>query len=110
MPRESLLEYFQQGSRPSSEAAVVWHRGYRTIRWSYAELFARATQFAFELTARGILKGDRVLLWAENSGEWIAAFLGCLLHGAVSVPMDVAAGLGSGRRAPGGRGARLAVS
>jgi long-chain acyl-CoA synthetase len=109
MPRESLLEYFQQGSRPSSEAAVVWHRGYRTIRWSYAELFARATQFAFELTARGILKGDRVLLWAENSGEWIAAFLGCLLHGAVSVPMDVAADKSFAQRVSVQAGVRLAV-
>src|ERR1700681_541519 len=91
MFRESLLEYFQPSSRPANEAAVVWRRGYRTIRWSYGELFAAATHFASELRTRGGEKGDRVLLWGENSGEWVAVFLGCLLHGAVSVPMDVTA-------------------
>ncbi len=32
--------------------------------------------------------GDRVLLWAENSAEWIAAFYGCLLRGVLAVPLD----------------------
>ena len=31
---------------------------------------------------------DRILLWAPNSAEWVAAFWGCLLIGAVAVPMD----------------------
>ncbi len=80
MPRTSLLEYFQRDSRPSDEIAVIWRSGYRTIRWPYEELYRAATTFAWELSARGIQKGDRVLLWAENSGWWVAAFLGCMLH------------------------------
>jgi len=39
---------------------------------------------------RGIGQGDRVLIWAENSAEWIAAFHGCLLRGVVAVPLDAA--------------------
>ena len=91
MPRQSLLEYFQPNSRPPREIAVTWRRGYRTIRWTYADLFQAAHQFANHLASRHIAKGDRVLIWGENSGEWLAAFLGCLFTGAVAVPMDAIA-------------------
>ena len=97
MARESLLEYFEQPtrerahSRPEREIAVAWRRGYRMVRWSYAELLRVAAQFAIELEAQGIAKGDRVLLWGENSGEWVAAFLGCMFRGAIAVPMDAIA-------------------
>ncbi len=91
MPRQSLLEYFQLQSRPPREIAVAWRRGYRTIRWTYSELLQTAHQFAKDLASRGIAKGDRVLIWGENSGEWLAAFLGCLFAGAVAVPMDAIA-------------------
>jgi long-chain acyl-CoA synthetase len=91
MPRQSLLEYFQPDSRPPREIAVAWRRDYRTIRWTYSELLQTAHQFAKDLASRGITKGDRVLIWGENSGEWLAAFLGCLFAGAVAVPMDAIA-------------------
>jgi long-chain acyl-CoA synthetase len=91
MPRQSLLEYFQPDSRPPREIAVAWRRGYRTIRWTYAELLQTAHQFANHLATQGIAKGDRILIWGENSGEWLAAFLGCLFAGAVAVPMDAIA-------------------
>ena len=91
MPRQSLLEYFQPDSRPRREIAVAWRRGYRTTRWTYAELLQTAHQFASHLASRGISKGDRILIWGENSGEWLAAFLGCLFSGAVAVPMDAIA-------------------
>src|ERR1700751_425198 len=88
MPRQSLLEYFQPESRPPREIEVAWRRGYRTVRWTYAELLRNVYRFASELASRGVAKGDRVLIWGENSGEWLAAFLGCLFTGAVAVPMD----------------------
>jgi long-chain acyl-CoA synthetase len=109
MGRESLLEYFRAEARPGREAAVVWRRGYRTVRWSWAELRGAAVRFGAALQARGIAKGDRVLLWGENSGEWVAAFLGCMFAGAVAVPMDVTADAGFARRVAGHAGVRLAV-
>jgi long-chain acyl-CoA synthetase len=109
MPRQSLLDYFRSDSRPPSEAAVVWRRGYRTIRWSYADLLGAATRLALKLEACGIEKGDRVLLWGENSGEWVAAFLGCLFRGAVSVPMDMTADREFAGRVAKQAGVRLAV-
>ena len=109
MPPQSLLEYFQPDSRPASEIALVWRRGYRTKRWTYARLLHMAVQFAHELSARGIAKGDRVLLWGENSGEWVAAFLGCIFAGAVAVPMDAIADVSFARRVVQQAEARLAV-
>lgn len=62
MARESLLEYFEAGSRPARETAIAWRRGYRMARWTYAELLRATGNFSAELAARGVVKGDRVLL------------------------------------------------
>ena len=63
-------------------------RGLRHVRWSYEQLVLTARRVAHELESRGIAKGERVLLCGENSPEWVAAFWGCLLRGAVVVPLD----------------------
>ncbi len=109
MPADSLLEYFREDSRPAQEPAIVWRRGYRTVRWSWGDLRRAAVRFAAELQTRGIAKGDRVLIWGQNSGEWVAAFLGCMFAGAVAVPMDVTADPGFARRVAEHAGVRLAV-
>jgi long-chain acyl-CoA synthetase len=109
MPRQTLLEYFQPDSRPADEIALAWRRGYRMVRWPYAELLRTAQQFAHELQARGIAPGDRVLLWGENCGEWVAAFLGCIFSGAVAVPMDAIADQSFARRVAQQAGVRFAV-
>jgi long-chain acyl-CoA synthetase len=109
MARQSLVEYFRPDSRPSNEIALAWRRGYRTVRWSYADLLRVAGKFAAQLQTRGIGKGDRVLLWGENSGEWVAAFLGCLFRGAIAVPMDAISERGFAQRVAQQAGVRLAV-
>ncbi len=47
-----------------------------------------AEGFAQRLAKAGIAPGEKVILWGENRPEWIAAFWGCLLHGAVVTPVD----------------------
>jgi long-chain acyl-CoA synthetase len=88
MRRASLADLIADFRRHGREMAIVHHRGYRMERWSYAELLDTAARFARELAARGIAKGERILLWGENSAEWVAAFLGCALSGVIAVPMD----------------------
>lgn len=109
MSRSSLLEYFRADSRPANDIALVWRRGYRTVRWSYSDVLRVASRFAAELTTRNIKKGDRILLWGENSGEWIAAFLGCIFCGAVAVPMDAIAEKTFAKRVAEQAGVKLAV-
>jgi long-chain acyl-CoA synthetase len=68
----------------------VSYRGVRRHATRYAELATLAGRFAAELDLRGIVAGDRVVLWGDNSAEWIAAFFGCLLRGVLAVPLDAA--------------------
>ncbi|HKY45582.1 MAG TPA: AMP-binding protein, partial [Pyrinomonadaceae bacterium] len=86
--RETLLDFLDDCIDRGDETAVVHWRGLRISRWSYARLAACAFQFARELEARDVGAGDRVLFWGENSPDWIAAFYGCLLRGAIVVPLD----------------------
>jgi long-chain acyl-CoA synthetase len=86
--RQTLLSFLEDCHAVGSETALVHWRGLRIVPWSYARLAATAYQFARELAARNIGKGDRVLFWSENNPEWIAAFYGCLLRGVMVVPLD----------------------
>jgi long-chain acyl-CoA synthetase len=88
MPRPNLLSLFADFQRHSGDVAVVQRRGYRREVWTYAKLAKIAFICEQELKQRGVRTGDRVLLWGPNSAEWMAAFWGCLLRGAVAVPID----------------------
>jgi len=88
MPRDSLISLFANFDRFRSDRAIVSARGYRHTSWTYEQLASNAALFANALKFNGIRANDRVLLWAPNSAEWVAAFWACLLLGAVPVPMD----------------------
>jgi long-chain acyl-CoA synthetase len=85
---QSLVDFVAQYAARGNEIAVRYRRGYRMETWTYARIAEQANRAARELESRGIAKGDAVLLWGENSPEWIMAFFGCLLRGAVTVPID----------------------
>jgi len=81
----TLLDDFRRYGR---QIAVVRFQGNRRRTATYEEIARLAGRFAALLAQRGIGFGDRVLLWGENSAEWIAAFHGCILRGALVVPLD----------------------
>jgi long-chain acyl-CoA synthetase len=81
----SLVEDFR---RHGEQAAIVSRLGLRARTTSYAALARLAGRCARELESRGIAKGDRVIIWGENGSEWLAAFFGCILRGAIAVPLD----------------------
>jgi long-chain acyl-CoA synthetase len=85
---ESLVDFLRKYAANGNEVAVRHRRGYRMETWSYARIVQEASRLARELEFHGIGKGDAVLLWGENSPEWIVVFFGCLLRGAVIVPVD----------------------
>ena len=88
MPRESLAEYVEEFRRYKRDLAFVDRKGYRTVRWTYPRIAETAAQVARELERVGVQKGDRVLIWGEDCGEWVATFYGCVLRGAVAVALD----------------------
>ncbi len=110
MSRENLLSLFQEFERYSADIAFVQRRGYRREAWSYNKLANVAVVCAAELKERGVRTGDRVLLWGPNSAEWTAAFWGCLLRGAVAVPMDDGATLDFAGRVARDAGVKLIFS
>jgi long-chain acyl-CoA synthetase len=81
----TLLDDFRRYDR---EVAVVHYQGIRRRVTTYGEIARLAGRFAALLAKREIGPGDRVLLWAENSAEWMAAFYGCMLRGVLAVPLD----------------------
>jgi len=81
----TLLDDFRRYDR---QIAVVRHQGNRRRATSYGEIARLAGRFAALLAQRGIEQGDRVVLWGENSAEWIAAIHGCILRGVLAVPLD----------------------
>jgi long-chain acyl-CoA synthetase len=86
--RDHLATLLYDFRRFDRQIAVVRYQGNRRKVTTYAELARLAGRFAALLVQRGIGPGDRVLLWAENSAEWIAAFYGCMLRGVLAVPLD----------------------
>ena len=69
--------------------AVALHDDKEPLSWTYAELLDHARRTSAYLAANGIAKGDRIVFWGGNRPEWVAAFFGAQLLGAVVIPIDV---------------------
>ena len=83
-----LLSYINKNLK--SKKNYFYYRGkYRTLFWSFSEVYNYARRFARLLKELKITLGDRVIIKGHNRPEWIVAFLGCLISGAVAVPLDV---------------------
>jgi long-chain acyl-CoA synthetase len=87
MPRRTLLDFFADLATTDGEF-LAYDDGYRTWRYRYAEVAAAARAFAERLDKAGVVKGHAVAIWSENRPEWVIALWGCLLRGAVLVPID----------------------
>ena len=86
--RRHLGTYLEDLAGDQRNLAYVYADGLRTRRITYAELAQLAWQTGAWMQSQGIQPGDRVILWAENSGEWAAVFWACLATGIVAVPID----------------------
>jgi fatty-acyl-CoA synthase len=74
----------QSAQRYADEIALVW--GER--RWTWAELDRRVDALAVALVARGIGKGDRVLVQSKNCNQMFESMFACFRLGAVWVPTN----------------------
>jgi long-chain acyl-CoA synthetase len=81
----SLVDDFRRNGR---QVAIVRIRGVRRHASTYEEIAELAGRFSGEIALSQIGPGDRVVLWGENSAEWVGAFFGCLLRGVLAVPLD----------------------
>src|SRR5215469_3463680 len=78
-PTRATLNYMQRRSvaglvddflQHSAEWMFVQRRGFRVERVCYGDVARSSAQVARNLESRGIGKGDRIVLWGENSAEW----------------------------------------
>lgn len=55
---------------------------------TYADFYREAASLARHLAGRGLAKGERVVVAANNGFNWVVAFWGVLLAGGVAVPLN----------------------
>src|ERR1700682_6548351 len=58
------------------------------MRLTYAQLDKAVSVVAAASIGAGLVKGDRVALWAPNSASWVIAALGLQRAGGVLVPLN----------------------
>lgn len=85
--RQSLADLFHEFA-DSRAVFVEYDNGYRSWKYTYAQMGLAARRFAVLLGEHNIRKGDKVVFWSENRPEWVAAFWGCVLAGIIVVPID----------------------
>lgn len=84
---ENVAEYLLAG-KDSSQPALLFLEETCT----YGQVADAANSVAGFLADRGGRKGDRVILIADNSLFWVAAYLGTLRAGLVAVPLPTTIG------------------
>ena len=87
MRRETLIDFFDDLGQATGEF-LAYDNGFRRWSYAYSDVARAARAFGARLDAAGIRKGDAVVFWSENRPEWVVAFWGCLLQGAITVPID----------------------
>ncbi len=70
-----------------SEALVSAHQG---VRWTYAELAARADALTAGLLALGLERGDRIGIWSPNNAEWALTQFAAAKAGLILVTINPA--------------------
>src|SRR6266850_3854182 len=85
---QTLTELLEEISRLGDREAIRWSNGLRTWVATYRDLYGAIGAFVADFDRRGIGKGERILIWAENRLEWVAAFWACVARGVQAVPVD----------------------
>jgi len=91
MPRDTLAGFFRdyvESPAAARELFIVHDDGFRARRWTYGDIASASRAFRRRLTDEGFSPGDKLVIWSENRGEWIAALWGARLAGVVAVPVD----------------------
>lgn len=88
MALRTLLDLLHRFPDLGNREAIRYYNGYRTWTINYTQLFEQIGLFSERLQEQGIQKGDVLLLWGENTPEWVIAFWACVARGAIVVPLD----------------------
>ena len=81
---QRIIDQFHQTAEANENHTAVIYLG---TRYSYGRLDRMSRKFAAALTALGIRKGQRVMIYLPNSIQWVVAWLGIQHINAVCVPI-----------------------
>src|SRR4051794_19763958 len=82
----SLVQMLRASVDLDPSARAVIEMGGETL--TYGDLWERAARVAGGLRALGVQRGDRAAILLPNGVEWVLAFWGAQLAGAVAVPVN----------------------
>ncbi|QLG13014.1 AMP-binding protein (plasmid) [Deinococcus sp. D7000] len=85
--RDTLADALHRSVRRQPDALALTFAG---RSWSYAALEEGANRVAHALLAAGLVKGDRVLAFGQNSDAYVLLWLACTRAGLVHVPVNYA--------------------
>ncbi len=83
--RETFRQMLERITKEHPENPAILFDGKEI---TYSELFEMANRLAYGLYKLGVRKGDKVSLWMQNLPEWVVAWWGVPMLGAVLVPVD----------------------
>lgn len=84
LPQTGVMHNLRVSAERYPDKTALWHYG-REL--TYSELYAQATRLAGHLAAQGVVKGDRVAVWMQNSPAWVVSAFAAWHLGAVVVPL-----------------------
>ncbi len=82
---QTLIDLFNTFEALGDKTAFVNRTGVRRLVVSYREFHNLALKMANLLAQKGVVPGDRVLIWGPNSSWWAIAYWGIIIRGAIAV-------------------------
>ena len=79
-----IVSYFNDSVKNNWDLPAVTNFGKET--YTYGQLAENIAKYHIIFKETGIVKGDKVALYARNSAEWVIAYYATLTYGAVTVP------------------------
>jgi long-chain acyl-CoA synthetase len=81
-PNSPLSQLLEGAAKRHPKRTAIEFLGFTM---TYAELLAQAVKFAAALQAQGVTKGERVAIMLPNCPQFVIAFFGTMLAGAIAV-------------------------
>lgn len=85
----TIAEHIKRTAAENSEAQALVDR-HSNRRWTYSDFDRDTDALAIGLLERGVKKGDRVGIWAQNVGEWALVQYATAKIGAILVNVNPA--------------------